>query len=91
MPADIDRCWEENPPLKFVNKEHTAACWRAEEIFNGLRIADYSKEIAVDAIAAVTGMIETSPTPFMPIGFNGDFVSWNTTSTSGTSGEVGSR
>jgi len=51
---NIDRCWEENPPLKSVNKEHTAACWRAEEIFNGLRIADYSKEIAVDAIAAVT-------------------------------------
>jgi len=38
----------------LVTKEHTSACWRSEEIFNGLRIADYSKEIAVDAIAAVT-------------------------------------
>ncbi len=49
----IDRCWEENPPLMPVTKEHTSACWRAEEIFSGLRIADYSKEIALDAIAAV--------------------------------------
>ena len=50
---NIDRCWEENPPLLAVSKDHTSACWRAEEVFNGLRIADYSKEIAVDAIAAL--------------------------------------
>ena len=50
---NIERCWEENPPLLAVSKDHTSACWRAEELFNGLRIADYSKEIAVDAIAAL--------------------------------------
>ncbi len=34
----IDHCWQENPPLKAVAKDHYTACWRSEEIFNGLRI-----------------------------------------------------
>ncbi len=33
----IDRCWEENPPLAPVSKDHYAACWRSDEIANGLR------------------------------------------------------
>ncbi len=33
----IDRCWEENPPLTPVFKDHYAACWRSDEIANGLR------------------------------------------------------
>ena len=33
----IDRCWEENPPLAPVFKDHYAACWRSDEIANGLR------------------------------------------------------
>jgi oligopeptide transport system ATP-binding protein len=41
----IDRCWEENPTLKAVAQDHYAACWRAEEIFDGLRIVDYSTEV----------------------------------------------
>ncbi|MFO7661783.1 MAG: ABC transporter ATP-binding protein [Chloroflexota bacterium] len=47
----VDRCWEENPPLLAVAPNHYSACWRAEEVFSGLRIVDYSKEIAVDAAA----------------------------------------
>ena len=50
---NIERCWQENPPLIAVAKDHTSACWRAEEVFDGLRIADYSKEIALDAIAII--------------------------------------
>ncbi|RMG97955.1 MAG: ABC transporter ATP-binding protein [Chloroflexi bacterium] len=34
----IDKCWEENPPLVAIAPNHTAACWRAEEIHEGLRI-----------------------------------------------------
>lgn len=40
----IDRCWEENPPLLPVAPNHTAACWRADEIHDGLRILEYAEE-----------------------------------------------
>jgi oligopeptide transport system ATP-binding protein len=40
----VDRCWEENPSLKTVDHEHYAACWRAEEVFNGLRVEEYAGE-----------------------------------------------
>jgi len=33
----IDRCWDENPPLAPVFKDHYSACWRSDEIANGLR------------------------------------------------------
>lgn len=38
----IDRCYEENPPLSAVAAEHYSACWRAQEIFEGLRITEYA-------------------------------------------------
>jgi oligopeptide transport system ATP-binding protein len=28
----IDKCWQENPPLFPVSPDHTAACWRWEEV-----------------------------------------------------------
>jgi oligopeptide transport system ATP-binding protein len=40
----IDRCWEENPPLLPVAPNHTAACWRADELRDGLRILEYAEE-----------------------------------------------
>ncbi len=40
----IDRCWEENPPLMPVSPDHTSACWRADEIHDGLRITEYAEE-----------------------------------------------
>lgn len=33
----IDRCRNENPPLAPVFKDHYSACWRSDEIANGLR------------------------------------------------------
>ncbi|MFN2236686.1 MAG: ABC transporter ATP-binding protein [Candidatus Promineifilaceae bacterium] len=38
----IKRCYEENPPLGSVAAEHYAACWRAQEVYEGLRITEYS-------------------------------------------------
>ncbi|MCA9939414.1 MAG: ABC transporter ATP-binding protein [Anaerolineales bacterium] len=35
----IDRCWEENPSLRAVTPKHLSACWRAQEVYDGLRIA----------------------------------------------------
>jgi oligopeptide transport system ATP-binding protein len=49
----IDRCWQENPPLTPVAPDHVSACWRAQEVYDGYRIVDYSKEIAEDAVAAI--------------------------------------
>jgi oligopeptide transport system ATP-binding protein len=40
----IDRCWQENPPLLPVAPNHTAACWRADEIHDGLRILEYAEQ-----------------------------------------------
>ncbi len=40
----VDKCWQENPQLKAVEKDHYSACWRAEEVFNGLRVAAYAAE-----------------------------------------------
>jgi oligopeptide transport system ATP-binding protein len=33
----VDRCWQENPPLQVVAPGHSAACWRAEAVRDGLR------------------------------------------------------
>jgi len=32
-PFVIERCWAENPPLVAVEPNHSAACWRWEEIY----------------------------------------------------------
>ncbi len=42
-PYNIERCWEENPSLVPVAPDHYAACWRAEEVFDGLRIRESDK------------------------------------------------
>lgn len=39
-PYAIDKCKEENPPLFNVGPHHTAACWRWEEIYDGLRFGE---------------------------------------------------
>jgi len=31
-PFAIDKCWQENPPLKPVASNHLSACWRWEEV-----------------------------------------------------------
>jgi oligopeptide transport system ATP-binding protein len=31
-PFVIDKCWEENPPLLLTAPNHTAACWRWEDV-----------------------------------------------------------
>ncbi|CUS04075.2 oligopeptide transporter subunit; ATP-binding component of ABC superfamily [Candidatus Promineifilum breve] len=55
-PYNIERCWEENPPLIPVAPDHSSACWRAEEVFNGLRIHEQEQLDleAVHALAAAT-------------------------------------
>ena len=54
-PYNIERCWEENPPLKAVAPDHYAACWRADEVFAGLRIHDIEQleSINLEALAAL--------------------------------------
>ena len=54
-PYNIERCWEENPPLKAVSPDHYAACWRAEEVHAGLRIHDIEQleTINLEALAAL--------------------------------------
>ena len=54
-PYNIERCWEENPPLKAVSPDHYAACWRAEEVHAGLRIHDIEQleAINLEALAAL--------------------------------------
>ena len=44
----VDKCLEENPPLISVDTNHLSACWRAEEVFNGLVIADNEEEISTE-------------------------------------------
>lgn len=39
-PYAIDKCREENPPLFDVGPNHAAACWRWEEIREGLRFGE---------------------------------------------------
>jgi len=51
-PYNIERCWVENPPLMAVAPDHYSACWRAEEVFDGLRIHDAEQLATVDAEAA---------------------------------------
>ena len=51
-PYNIERCWEENPPLIAVAPDHSSACWRAEEVFNGLRIREV-EQIDYAAAAAL--------------------------------------
>jgi oligopeptide transport system ATP-binding protein len=51
-PYNIERCWVENPPLIPVAPEHASACWRAEEVFNGLRIHEV-EQLDLEAVAHV--------------------------------------
>jgi oligopeptide transport system ATP-binding protein len=48
----IERCWEENPPLLPVTKDHHSACWRAEEIYHGLRILNEPEPVLVAEVTA---------------------------------------
>ena len=61
-PYNIERCWVENPPLMAVAPDHYSACWRAEEVFDGLRIHDAEQLATVDseAAAALTAMAEVA-------------------------------
>ncbi|MBP6016675.1 MAG: ABC transporter ATP-binding protein [Candidatus Promineofilum sp.] len=56
-PYNIERCWEENPPLIAIAPDHYSACWRAEEVHAGLRIHDMEQLAVVDA-AAVAALVE---------------------------------
>jgi oligopeptide transport system ATP-binding protein len=58
-PYNIERCWEENPPLKAVAPDHYAACWRAEEVHAGLRIHDIEQLEAInhEALAALAEVV----------------------------------
>jgi oligopeptide transport system ATP-binding protein len=58
-PYNIERCWEENPPLKAVSPDHYAACWRAEEVHAGLRIHDVEQLATVD-LEAVAALAEVA-------------------------------
>lgn len=58
-PYNIERCWEENPPLIPVAPDHSSACWRAEEVYAGLRIHEDDRvdsglvaAVAADAVLA---------------------------------------
>jgi oligopeptide transport system ATP-binding protein len=48
----IERCWQENPTLEAVAPDHYSACWRWEDIRDGVRI---SAESAQPQIATVGG------------------------------------
>jgi oligopeptide transport system ATP-binding protein len=39
----VERCFKENPPLDAVAENHFAACWRAQEVYEGLRIIEYAE------------------------------------------------
>lgn len=39
-PYAIDKCREENPPLIDIGPKHQAACWRWEELRDGLRFGE---------------------------------------------------
>jgi oligopeptide transport system ATP-binding protein len=65
-PYNIERCWVENPPLIPVAPEHASACWRAEELFNGLRIREEEALdlealalVAADAVVTEGALVET--------------------------------
>jgi oligopeptide transport system ATP-binding protein len=32
----IDRCWQENPPLRPIGPHHSSACWRMEDVREGI-------------------------------------------------------
>lgn len=40
----VDHCWEENPPLEAVAPDHYSACWRAQEVYEGLRLRELAGE-----------------------------------------------
>jgi oligopeptide transport system ATP-binding protein len=42
----IDKCWQENPSLEAVGPNHFSACWRAQEIRDGVRQNEYAGETA---------------------------------------------
>jgi len=43
----IEKCWQENPPLEDIAPNHKSACFRWEDVRNGLRIAGEEEEPAV--------------------------------------------
>ena len=48
----VDRCYQENPEMTVVAPDHYVACWRAEEVLNGLRILEYPAEMDTAEVAA---------------------------------------
>ena len=48
----LDRCYQENPTMKAIAPDHYAACWRAEEVYDGLRILEYAAEEVPEEVAA---------------------------------------
>jgi len=38
----VNHCFTENPPLSAISEGHFAACWRAQEVYEGLRINEYA-------------------------------------------------
>ena len=58
-PYVIERCREENPPLIPVAPEHYSACWRADEVFEGLRLREdeyVDHDIAAALVASAATM-----------------------------------
>lgn len=47
----VERCYQENPPMKLVAPNHYVACWRAWEVLEGLRILEYPAEIYTGELA----------------------------------------
>jgi oligopeptide transport system ATP-binding protein len=48
----VDRCYQENPTMNVIAPDHYSACWRAEEVYDGLRILEYAREEVVEEVAA---------------------------------------
>ena len=48
----VDRCYQENPPMHAIAPDHYSACWRAEEVYDGLRILEYAAQEVMEEVAA---------------------------------------
>lgn len=47
----IEKCWQENPPLEDIAPDHKSACFRWEDIRNGLRIVDEEEPAVVGGVS----------------------------------------
>ena len=48
----VDQCFQENPAVKTIAPDHYVACWRAEEVYDGLRIHEYPTVAVAEEVAA---------------------------------------